>query len=242
MSTTYFILNKCGEAAWVILVNFLSEKGSKGRLFVPDRLENHSNERKAKEKNKERGGRKKREEKKQWLRSWFLHWSLSFETPPFRGHSICSGKNVQTIFVLVTSIEGACTSLGGKGHFFWVSKPGFNLPSGNTLVLKKRLTTKRVDKFHSSLVKMASEFYRMSYLTKIDVLNLREFNAQHHRHNYVIIFFHFLAAWSNDCSTLWGTIKEKCIICWLIICKLQLNLHSGDTCLGCEGVPLIKDV
>ena len=125
------------------------------------------------------------------------------------------------------------TSLGGKGHFFWVSKPGFNLPSGNTLVLKKRLTTKRVDKFHSSLVKMASEFYRMSYLTKIDLLNLREFNAQHHRHNYVIFFLHFLAAWSNDCSTLWGTIKEKCIICWLIICKLQLNLHSGDTCLGC---------
>ena len=90
-----FILNECGEAAWLILVDFfedepnlvfrdryprgwnepnescrhLSEKGSKGRFFVPDRLENHSNERKAKEKNKERGGRKKREEKKQWLRS-----------------------------------------------------------------------------------------------------------------------------------------------------------------------------
>ena len=90
-----FILNECREAAWLILVDFfedepnlvsrgryppgwnepnescrhLSEKGSKGRFFVPDKLENHSNERKAKEKNKDRGGRKKREEKKQWLRS-----------------------------------------------------------------------------------------------------------------------------------------------------------------------------
>ena len=134
------------------------------------------------------------------------------------------------------------TSIWGKGHFLWVSKPAFNLPPGNTLVLKKRLTTKRVDKFHSSLVKMASEFYRMSYLTKIDVLNLWEFNAQHHRFNYGIIFLHFLAAWSNDCSTFWGTIKEKCIICWFNIYKLQLNLHSGDTCLGRAGASLIKDV
>ena len=134
------------------------------------------------------------------------------------------------------------TSIWCKGHFLWVSKPPFNLPSGNTLVLKKRLTTKRVDKFHSSLVKMASEFYRMSYLTKIDVLNLWEFNAQHHRFNYGIIFLHFLAAWSNDWGTFWGTIKEKCIICWFNIYKLQLNLHSGDTCLGRAGVPLIKDV
>ena len=134
------------------------------------------------------------------------------------------------------------TSIWGKGHFLWVSKPPFNLPSGNTLVLKKRLTTKRVDKFHSSLVKMASEFYRMSYLTKIDVLNLWEFNAQHHRFNYGIIFLHFLAAWSNDWGTFWGTIKEKCIICWFNIYKLQLNLHSGDTCLGRAGVPIIKDV
>ena len=135
------------------------------------------------------------------------------------------------------------TSFWGKSHHFWVSKPGFNLPSRNTLVLKKRLTTKRVDKFNSSLVKMALKFYRMSYLTKIDVLNLWEFNTQHHKHNYNngITFAHFLAAWSNDCSIFWGTIK-KCIICWLIIYKLQLNLNSGDACLGREGVPLIKDV
>ena len=73
---------------------------------MPDRLENHSNEGKAKKKKKERGGRKKGEEKKVMVALLVLHWSLSFETPPFRGHSICSGKNVHTIFELVTSIEG----------------------------------------------------------------------------------------------------------------------------------------
>ena len=149
-------------------------------------------------KGKQRGTRKSEEEgrkerrKKQCLLSWFLHWSLSFETPPFSGHNICSGKNVHTISVLVTSIEGT-PLFRGKGHFSWVSKPRFNLPSANNLVLKKRLTTKRVDKFHSSLAKVASEFYRISYLTKIDVLNVWQFNTQHHRHNYGIIFFwHFL--------------------------------------------------
>ena len=149
-------------------------------------------------KGKQRRTRKSEEQgrkentKKKWLLPWFLHWSLSFETPPFRGHNICSGKMFTKSLYLLPLLKD--TSIWGKGHFLWVSKPAFNLPSGNTLVLKKRLTTKRVDKFHSSLVKMASEFYRMSYLTKIDVLNLWEFNAQHHRFNYGIIFLHFLAA------------------------------------------------
>ena len=35
-----------------------SEKASKGRLFGPDKLQNHTNKRKGKEKKKERGGRK----------------------------------------------------------------------------------------------------------------------------------------------------------------------------------------
>ena len=140
----------------------LSEKGSKGRFFVPDRLESHSNEGKAKENKKERGGRKKGEEKKQWLLSWFLHWSLSFETLPFRGHNICSEKNVHTIFVLVTSIKGT-PLFRGKGHSFPGSRnPVLTALSANTLVLKKRLTTKRVDKFHSSQAKVTSEFYRIS--------------------------------------------------------------------------------
>ena len=47
--------------------SYLSEKRSKGRFFVLERLENHSNEGKAKEKKKERGGRKKGEEKKEMV-------------------------------------------------------------------------------------------------------------------------------------------------------------------------------
>ena len=86
------------------------------------------------------------------------------------------GKNVHTIIVFATSIEGT-PLFRGEGHFFWVPKPAFNLPSGNTLVLKKGPTTKRVDKFHCPLVKMATDFKSINYLTKIDVLNLWEFNT-----------------------------------------------------------------
>ena len=46
------------------------EKASKGRFFGPDKIQNHSNEGKGKEKKKERGGRRKEEKrKKQWLHS-----------------------------------------------------------------------------------------------------------------------------------------------------------------------------
>ena len=199
-----FILNECGEAAWLILVDFfedepnlvprgryppgwnephescrhLSEKGSKCRFFVPDRVENHSNEGKAKENKKERGARKKGEDKKEMVAPLIftlepLLWDTSIQRTQHLLREKCS-DNLCTCYLYWRD-----TSFWGKGHFFWVSKPGFKLPSGNTLGLKKRLTTKRVDKFHSSLVKMASEFCRMSYLTKIEVLNLWEFNTQH---------------------------------------------------------------
>ena len=42
----------------------MSEKASKGRFFVRDQLQNHSNEGKGKEKKKERGGRKEEMRKK----------------------------------------------------------------------------------------------------------------------------------------------------------------------------------
>ena len=32
------------------------------------------------------------------------------------------------------------TSIQGKGHYFWVQTPGFNLPFGDTLVGTKRVT------------------------------------------------------------------------------------------------------
>ena len=55
----------------------LSEKGSNGRVFfVPEKLENHTNEGKGKEKTKNRGGRKEERRKKQWLHSYFLQWLL----------------------------------------------------------------------------------------------------------------------------------------------------------------------
>ena len=45
----------------------LSEKASKGRFFVRDQLQNHTNEGKGKEKKKERGGRKEEKRKKEMV-------------------------------------------------------------------------------------------------------------------------------------------------------------------------------
>ena len=53
---------------------------------------------------------------------------------------------VLTFFVSANSIEGT-PLFRGNGHFFWIPKPGLNLHFGDTLGLKTRLTTKRVDKF-----------------------------------------------------------------------------------------------
>ena len=61
----------------------------------------------------------------------------------------------------------------GKGHFFWNPLPG------DTLVLKKWLTTKTVDKFHCSLVKMVIAFKTWATPTKIDLRNLWESNSTH---------------------------------------------------------------
>ena len=52
------------------ICSHMLEKASKGRFFGPDKIQNHSNEGKGKEKKKERGGRRKEEKrKKQWLHS-----------------------------------------------------------------------------------------------------------------------------------------------------------------------------
>ena len=48
----------------------------KAGFFNPDKLQNHTNEGKGKEKKKEPGGRKEEKRKKQWLHSWFLEWLL----------------------------------------------------------------------------------------------------------------------------------------------------------------------
>ena len=54
------------------ICSHLSEKASKGRFLKPDKLQNHTNEDKGKEKKKEPGERKEEKRKKQWLHSWFL--------------------------------------------------------------------------------------------------------------------------------------------------------------------------
>ena len=47
----------------------LSEKASKGTFLKPEKLQNHSNEGKEKEKKTERGEGKEEKRKKQWLHS-----------------------------------------------------------------------------------------------------------------------------------------------------------------------------
>ena len=47
------------------ICSHLSEKASKGTLLKPEKLQNHSNERKGKEKKKERGEGKEEKKKKQ---------------------------------------------------------------------------------------------------------------------------------------------------------------------------------
>ena len=83
-----------------------------------------------------------------------LHWETTIQgTPPCRGHKIWSRKNFHAIFVSVTSIEGT-PLFRGKGHFFWVSKPVFNLHSGDILTDHKEL----VDIFNFTLNKIREAF------------------------------------------------------------------------------------
>ena len=64
-----------------------------------------------------------------------LLWNTSIQrTPPFRGHKIWSRKNVHIIFVSFTSVVGTRRR---KGHFFWVTKPGFTFHSGDTLEINE---------------------------------------------------------------------------------------------------------
>ena len=70
------------------------------------------------------------------LNQWnILLWNTSIQrAPPFRGHKIGSRKNVNIIFVSFTSVVGTRRR---KGHFFWVTKPGFTFHSGNTLEINE---------------------------------------------------------------------------------------------------------
>ena len=50
----------------------------------------------------------------------------------FRGHKIWQRTNIHIIFLSITSVEGT-PLFRGKGHFFWVPNPRFNLHSADTL-------------------------------------------------------------------------------------------------------------
>ena len=78
-----------------------------------------------------------------------IHRTITL-TEPVQGTQNLVPKKVHIIFVFVSFIEGT-PLLRGKGHFFWVLKPRFNLHSEDTLALKKWLTTKIVDKQLSNL-------------------------------------------------------------------------------------------
>ena len=54
--------------------------------------------------------------------------------------------------------------------------------------------------------------------------------------NYLYSSMHYLAA-MHLCFIKLRQNKETYFIFWLIIDKPHLNLHSGDTWLGTEGVP-----
>ena len=104
-------------------------------------------------------------------------WDKSIQgTPPFTGHQIRSRKNIHIIFVSITLVLNGHL-FRGKGQFFWARKPGFNLDSGDTLALKKWLTTKRVDIFELMYSTHNYEsFHKVNFLTWIDVMHLCEFS------------------------------------------------------------------
>ena len=67
MSTVYLAdFSKTSLTKFAVI---FSEKVSKGRFLNPEKLQNHSNEGKGKEKRKERGEGKEEKRKKQWLHS-----------------------------------------------------------------------------------------------------------------------------------------------------------------------------
>ena len=89
-----------------------------------------------------------------------LHQNTSVysrESPPSRGCKIYTRANIHIIFLSVTSVEGT-PLFRGKGHFFLVLNPRFYLHSGDTLVLRMWLTTKRVDKSKCTMITMIAAF------------------------------------------------------------------------------------
>ena len=120
-----------------------------------------------------------------------LLWdTFSQETPLFGGHNILSRKNVHIIFVFATSNEGTPLFTRGKEHFFWIPKPGFNLHLGETLAIKKWLTTKIIDKlFSCTLVTMVTAFKTWTISLKSMYCTWGNSTHYHSRDNFTMIFY-----------------------------------------------------
>ena len=69
LESCYYISSRFFENQPNEIFSHLSEKASKGKFRKPEKLQNHSNEGKGKEKKKERGEGKEEKRKMQWLHS-----------------------------------------------------------------------------------------------------------------------------------------------------------------------------
>ena len=84
-----------------------------------------------------------------------IQWNLFFKTPLFKGHqsiqwtwNLAPGKYLHYLFICYLCWRN--TSIQGKGTLFFFS--------GDTLVLRAWLTTKRVDKLKCTLIIMIAAF------------------------------------------------------------------------------------
>ena len=107
------------------------------------------------------------------LKEFRPQWNLSFGTPLFRG----------------------------KGHFFRVPKPRFKLHSGNTLVLKTWLTTKR-DKLERQ------RFIVMTAFTAWKI-SIKPINTQYGRETLIVIFYTLFS-----CLKWWPDSEAELEIQW----------------------------
>ena len=119
------------------------------------------------------------------LRDTFIQGTLLF-----RAQKILSRKNVHIIFVFATSMEGTLLFTRGKGHFFWIPKPGVNLHLGETLAIKKWLTTKIIDKlFKRTLVTVVTAFKTRTISLKSMYCTFRNSTHNRRRDNLTMIFY-----------------------------------------------------
>ena len=122
------------------------------------------------------------------------------------------GKGTQGEGIGMSTVQKGCILKKCLNTF--VPHCGFNPYSGDTLALKKWLTTKiTVDKFncHKSQWQQLPK-HELSVSLKIGVPHLWEFNTQYCRDKLIIIFYTYPAAWNNDPGRFRGRIKEKYFI------------------------------